>query len=425
MITKTIGVDGDFTDITFAWAYLITLGALANDYKFVQISNFLQNTGITDFSRVHLNGKTIQFLNPNNYIMTFTSPTSLSFFVLDFGVYTGILDINGLIFNQTVSQDIPFIVIGNANINHGFVSTIQKCKFIGNNSASGTGIELATWTTKVSISNCDFYNLKYTIIPPTTGSFNPGKNIENCTAYKCKYGFQIISNSNSTAVFYTIFKNCVSSKSVTEDFNNGSGDPTFIVISNCADSDNSIASTGAILSGNKTGITDADFLSVDPTSPNFLRIPSDRNLYAAGLVAGLLPDNIASIEGYPRPNIFGAVSIGAHEPNVAIDFAGNPRDPAIMDPVLFVSVINEATIPSYLWSLDDGKSSRDINPIDSYAAPGLKDISLVAQDSGGRFATVVKLNYIDVDPYKLGFTAVPMSGGCPLKVKFTSTFERQ
>jgi PKD repeat protein len=163
------------------------------------------------------------------------------------------------------------------------------------------------------------------------------------------------------------------------------------------------------------------FISLIQSNSNFLRINVTSILYAAGLTTTI---NTSSIEGYSRPNMFSVTSIGASEPNVVIDFTADPLDPAIYDSVSFTSIINEATIPSYLWDLDDGKVSTQQHPVDSYPTPGLKDITLIVQDSGGRFATVTKPGYVDVHNYGLGFTAEPVSGQVPLKVRFTPDFAR-
>jgi hypothetical protein len=177
-------------------------------------------------------------------------------------------------------------------------------------------------------------------------------------------------------------------------------------------------------SDNSLIIPENEYLSTSLASADFLRIPSNKSLYATGNNS-LLYEETKSIDGFPAPTIFNAVSIGAHEPNVVIDFTGVPLDPAIMDTVSFISEVNEATIPFYSWNLDDGKISSEINPIAAYTVPGLKSISLTAFDSGGRSATVTKPDYIDVHPYGLGFTAEPIKGLSPLEVKFTPSFQVQ
>lgn len=121
----------------------------------------------------------------------------------------------------------------------------------------------------------------------------------------------------------------------------------------------------------------------------------------------------------------GVVSIGAHEPNVEIDFTATPLDPAILDNVQFTSEVNQANVPTYQWNLDDSKTSALANPSGSYQTAGLKDISLTVFDIDGRIATVTKPGYINVRDYELGITAIPETGEAPLAVAFASTFERE
>lgn len=71
MIYKTIGVGGNYADIGAAWAYLVSLIELIDDYTFTIISDFIEVTGGVSVSRdVNWAQKTISFLNPNGYWIT-------------------------------------------------------------------------------------------------------------------------------------------------------------------------------------------------------------------------------------------------------------------------------------------------------------------------------------------------------------------
>jgi hypothetical protein len=81
--------------------------------------------------------------------------------------------------------------------------------------------------------------------------------------------------------------------------------------------------------GNLRNLVAADiFLSLDDTSADFLKINTASALFGAGTTPSIA-DNTTDIEGNPRPNGWGSVSIGAHEPlkppypskGVAMEFA--------------------------------------------------------------------------------------------------------
>lgn len=84
-------------------------------------------------------------------------------------------------------------------------------------------------------------------------------------------------------------------------------------ISNCACSD------GSLISGSNslTGITASDFLSVDPSSSDFLKINDSSALFEVGTTS-ISAWNTSDPLGHTRPNSNSKVSIGFYEPYVPV-----------------------------------------------------------------------------------------------------------
>lgn len=428
MITKTIGVGGDYADIGTAWVALPAI--LFDGYTFNVISDFTEFTGINGNADVKdINGFSVTFQDTGNhqitsagYVYWITADTTPFLNNSTINIIGLTITLTGYIYTYNHAG-----LIDISGYNGGDVITVNlvNLKLTGfyKNINSNCGIMLYALSQIDRVTNCTITNFGQGIhcgyIFNTDGTDHI---IENCSIYDCSMG--IWMQVGSTVLRNYTLKNVVVWGCGIDCYNNNN--PADIVdnkLIKCADSDGTMATFGATTTDCITGITAADFKSVDPNSPDFLKISTASHLYAVGNSVGLLPNNTESIEGYPRPNAFGAVSIGVSEPNVEIDFTASPLDPAISETVSFQSTINEAVIPTYSWNLDDGKASAEVNPIAQYAVPGLKTISLTVHDSSGRTATVTKPDYIDVQNNGLGFTAVPMTGRAPLKVQFESSFK--
>jgi hypothetical protein len=158
------------------------------------------------------------------------------------------------------------------------------------------------------------------------GSNGPNKYIENCISYdNAREGFYYPDTSGGR---YN-FKNCATLNcGKTVGYNDWSGGTNYTTYNNNADSDNSLpAHTGKV-----TGITSADFLSVDPASADFLKINTASKLYGVGST-DILSENTSDIEGNPRPNALGLVSIGCYEPVV--------EPPVVLEPLQqYLDIIN-------------------------------------------------------------------------------------
>jgi PKD repeat protein len=76
---------------------------------------------------------------------------------------------------------------------------------------------------------------------------------------------------------------------------------------------------------------------------------------------------------------------------------------------------------SYLWNFGDKKTSTDKNPVHTYSKAGKYTVSLTVMSAAGS-NTAKKIDYIVVNAMKppvAAFSAAPLSGKAPLKVKFT------
>jgi hypothetical protein len=136
------------------------------------------------------------------------------------------------------------------------------------------------------------------------------KVFENCSFYVANANALGMYMSTGSTYLYAMIKNCVVWSAA------GGGFPDYLYTDNAgisfvnsADSDNSIASQDT---DTVHGITGADFISVDPTSADFLKIADTSSLFAAGSAA-ISAWNTLDLAGNPRPSALGDVSIGAYE----------------------------------------------------------------------------------------------------------------
>jgi hypothetical protein len=423
-ITKTVGIGGDYANIGAAWSYLLGFGGgLINNFVFNVISDFTENIGIDPTTHIKLNQLTVSF-NGNGFTVTFPNGgVPYDFRNSDTDNQGAFYWSNFTFVANTVS--VATILSGAPQFSgYGVSIYVSNCIFIGSGPAvTLNGFSMQDHLCPTYISNCIFYNLKVGLSAAPNDIHN-GTNliVENCTIYNCGKGVTLWT---STSTRYVTIKNTVSFGNTTNDwYCSGGASYAFNQLLNCADTDGSIATCGATYSNRVTAVTSSEFTSVDPTSANFLKIPTNKRLYGVGLTTGLLSANTSSIEGYPRPNVFGVVSIGAHEPDVAIDFTASPLTPAIYDDVLFTQILKQATIITYDWNIGEGKHLKTASPTGFYGIPGLKTVSLTVYDTVGRSTTVTKVNYITVHNYGVGFTEVPIKGISPLEVQFDASFAR-
>ncbi len=92
-----------------------------------------------------------------------------------------------------------------------------------------------------------------------------------------------------------------------------------------------------------------------------------------------------------------------------------------------VQFINTSTSssPTYTWDFGDGNTSANVNPVHSYAAPGVYSVKLIGKETIGCVDSVIKTNYITVGSPKADFLLSDTFTICPpIQVQFTnqSTF---
>jgi gliding motility-associated-like protein len=112
-------------------------------------------------------------------------------------------------------------------------------------------------------------------------------------------------------------------------------------------------------------------------------------------------------------------------PNPTITFAALDSDGCPPFPVQFNNTtnFNAPGAGTYSWSFGDGNISSATNPAHTYASPGLYNVTLIATNSAGCAATLVKPAYINVfTPPVATFTATPTSYcGTPATIGFTAS----
>jgi hypothetical protein len=423
VVAKSIGVGGDYADIGLAWAFLDTIPALADDYYFTQISNFTENTGIPVGGDVSFGGHTVTFANPNRYTIINNGKgyhfrhhtTGLSNrLVLDgliikqtLAVISDTL-IYAICFNSTHSISVEYknlilIGFGSIGINIGIFP------ILGANQIKMYNCLIANFTTGIEVShyNTTLKNIGY---------------IENCSIYNCQIGINLhVGASNTTSTWHIEFKNIVAAGNSIKDFaNTGTGSNAYNTVTNCADSDNSIASCGAILSNNIANIIPADeFKSLNYANIDFLKLKETADFIGNPLsvyVSDVVSIN-STLSGTGQLYQAGTTNISAWNTE---DLAGNQRPDS--SGKVSIGAYEQTEISSYSWNLDDGKSSVSKNPSVFYEITGLKTISLTLTYHDGSTETITKTDYIEVKGYNLDFIGIPTQGPAKLKTKFYPLF---
>lgn len=446
MVTKTVGVGGDYSDWGSAHNALVALGALADDYRLIQISDLTNSTAF-DAAGIYLNNKKVEFLclnyhrgNPNAGYKTYlaaglmgilpTTSNAAANAVHGEIVISGLNIINvaatGALCGPTIQCFNPATdVVVNKIARVENVLIKGRLYSLGSEVGLTGGNEFATHRFK----NIKIWNTGTAGIELSFGvSFIPNydgicRYLENIAIYNCaRYGLSGIRWRTGAADHPSVsLKNVVVAKgsalygdcySFTDNFE-------YLTIDNCASSDATCPL--AYGAGNIRNIDPTtEFKSLDDTNDDFLKLEETADFIANKLLVSIGETvninsilsgtgqlyqtgstniqswNTDDIAGGQRPDVEGKVSIGAHE---------------------------KTEITGYSWSLDDGKTSTSSNPSVSYSIPGLKTISLVLTFIDGSTETITKPDYINVTGYKLDFVGIPRSGHSPLKTVFYPNFE--
>jgi len=335
-ITKTIGVGGDFLDIGSAWQWILSVSPgpsgqpcqLASDWQLNVISDFVETTGVNAGSPIRYSffdiapyfmGFTVTVSNPNGFKTTASGAGSngFSFIGRDItGYYStvpGFMVFDGLVFElPAFSSNGVYLGFFGGSYSSLPTVTYKNLKFIGGGSTSGAFFAMACSSVSllpvnVIALNCLVDNMGGGIEGSVNSAIGQTVKIENCTFHKNSSKGIIITGNVDQA--HIDIKNTVCSANTTKDFDVDA----FCTLTNCADGDGSIASSPAAKINCKTGITDADFLSILNTDLTFLRIDQSSKLYELGSTV-LSIWNTADLFGEPRPHgVHNLVSIGVDE----------------------------------------------------------------------------------------------------------------
>lgn len=363
MITKTIGSGGDYPTIIDAWIAIAPSWpspALLDNYEFLITSDLTEKylLAFQNTYRATLNGFTVSFVNSSKYKIAIPNLVRYSF--ISEGNNGGHIVWDGLVF------ELPYNYGGNALMSflgggaNGYSVTYKNLYFLGGGVSSGVSSNAISlydgtssgWAQQIlRVVNCRFYGVGTAIGGAITGGGSV--DIENSAIFNCNYGIKI--DQKNTTINLNI-KNTVCLNTLYDEFIITTN-PANAVIANCADSDDSIASSGAALSGNITGIVDGDFLSVDSTSADFLKIDSTSALYKTG-TSDISAWNTEDAFGNMRPDGAGEVSIGIHEPVVGYV----PPGKKILENKQLVGFKLETNpfIPEALVAADYGHHAYDI-----------------------------------------------------------------
>jgi hypothetical protein len=354
----TFGNGGEFAGLTLAWRS-IALQHLTDDIIFRQVGDFTENYSMAAQPPYPpcLDGHNIYVENPLGFKITLNPNTisyAFSHAVAPPPIGVGTITVDGL--NIKCSH----VALSSNSILRGDIDIVYKnITIIGVYSpamTAGAGISIRRRDYQTSkIFNCRIYGMPVGFILVDYMYNDDKKYLENCITYKCGVGLYLEGANvagNSVNIKNSCFANSLNNDVVIVTNTNN-------IITNCADSDNSIASADATKSDNITGIVDGDFLSVDPTNANFLNIDQSSKLYENGTTPSAW--NTADIRGLPRPHGSKLLtSIGAFEglimADVTVEFVGIPRtgrSPLTVDFTANVSANPEVySVRGYNWCFD-------------------------------------------------------------------------
>jgi hypothetical protein len=306
---------GDYPDINSALYGELDGGGLSEDVVLTQISSFDNTTA--DIGGFHqLNGFTIELVNPNP-AYTVTCSVRVDLRTTNVGVAGGTLKAHG--FNFVGVTGVGMVALLTAINNNG---EFYNNKIVGDGSQAGLlyanyqGCLEKVYNNRISACLVGM-NTQYT----TTGGSHTGYKIfvENNVIHNCDNGLTFYAGTGTYSG--RIFKNnSVSGSSVADYSITQLPIGAFNEFVNCADGDNSLT----VGIDTVHGITDLDFLSVVPGN-DFLKIGLSSALYKKGtpLISAW---NTEDIDGNPRPDSLGRVSIGVYEPGTTtyLDFSATP-----------------------------------------------------------------------------------------------------
>lgn len=421
MISKTIGTGGDYADINAAINAYVNVSL--TDHLVFTVLNDLTNTTdptawfpanrlrINNFSvTIDLNGKVVSTtkviaLHTGNdsgdgtveiYGGELYATANLSWAILDCqhsngGVITyNIHDIDfrassgttwGIFMNRRTDQDKLRSQIWNCRMFASYIS--QSLTNRGFITYDADNFEFGTFRNDIA----------------SVRSY-----IENCSIYMDD-GFD---THNRGGVFFAFNSHEFSIKNVAVLTKNGTSPcftpQSYITSVRCADSDGSMT----VGTGHLHTLASTDFVSVDTSSDDYLKIGFDSILWQAGSLT-IEAWNTSDFLGNPRPNANGLISIGAHEPIAVPPVPQNTRDKYLLENKTILGFKLETTPRTMetLSGVDFAHLVRDVQvvpDVESYAADDSLGMFSKPRAVSGRRSCAVNFkvdlytNLYDYDP---------------------------
>lgn len=315
--TVTFGSGGDYATLNQAWAALCAATSLpstplVDDVDLVPTGDSSLSGNITanppsNSNSINAGNYTVRIIGPPGNINTVYKLDTAGY-IFQPVVVTGTLKIENLFIRNNSTTLRNVLSLRNDRYNAGVPYTnvyvlVKNCYIKGNCPAKNSDGIVIGACRNISVVNVKIFDCNNGInLTDNTGSIAGYSDFQNLSVINCQRGCYVDAATNLVRL-----ANCVFVNNSGDYLSGGAWGPASIAY--CADSDNSLpAHTGKV-----TGIVDGDFLSVDDTDENFLNIDTDSSLYGVGTTS-ILADNDSGIEGNPRPNGAGLVSIGASEP---------------------------------------------------------------------------------------------------------------
>ncbi len=354
MITRTVGVGGDFADFRAARVALEAVTPLGNDYEFDQISDVAE-AAVWPTNLLDLNAHTVTFTcsynqaRLNNFLSWYTISMSPN---IEMNMVQNVLGNTSntvweylFPFRNSVNLGAHATIIGVGCSGRGNTSTVRDCyiKGIVGVVFGDYGLTMTRERDGLKMSNCKIWgcwrglNLQQGVSSP--GNYT-NKYIENTDFYANRTGVYLPNIGYDN---YGRFKNVVSCGSTYRDWDGLGGGVASIYAENCADSDGTLIPV--VGSNNLFNIVPVDeFKSLDDTNADFLKL-NDGEFNVGGISVsergeaplkvqfadqteyswpdGVLADGGTAptltdedIEGLSIPNAEGFYSIGCHQAQI-------------------------------------------------------------------------------------------------------------